>query len=276
MKDDRILPLTRIVAFLIIPFLVAAFFILYLQGDQTGERFAWQIDSRLTAAFMGAGYLGGAYFFLRVGLAEQWHRFAAGFPPVAVYTFFMLLASLLHWNNPFDPGHWPFQVWLVLYIVTPVLIPLLWRWNNTRDPHTPARGELKVPLRLRQAMAVAGGVILLAALFFFIFSTIAINVWPWPLTPLTARVMAGWQALLGTGALAIARENRWSSWPVALQSIAYWQSLNVVAFFRHRQEFGAAGLWNWFTLYTVVGLVALSLLLWWMRRERADPAGEVK
>ncbi|HEY1409688.1 MAG TPA: hypothetical protein VF434_12145, partial [Promineifilum sp.] len=63
LQDDAILPSTRLVAAGVIPFLIAAFIILYLLPGTTGERFAWEIGSPLTAALMGAGYLGGAYFF---------------------------------------------------------------------------------------------------------------------------------------------------------------------------------------------------------------------
>jgi peptidoglycan/LPS O-acetylase OafA/YrhL len=242
MKNDHILPLTRVVAFLIIPFLLAAFLILYVQGDETGQRFAWQIDSRLTAAIIGAGYLGGAYFFLRVGLGNRWHRV--------------------------DPGHWPFQVWLVLYIITPVLLPFIWRRNQRTDPGVPEPGDLEVPPAVRRAMMVIGGLILLAAILMFIFPNPAIAVWAWTLTPLTTRVMAGWQALLGAGSLAIARDGRWSAWPVALQSIGLWQLLVVIAFFLHRQEFGATGLLNWFVLYTVAGLAGIGGLGLMMSRQR--------
>ncbi len=71
-RDDRILPLTRAVAFLVIPFLIAAFLILFVGGTQTERWFAWQIPSRLTTALMGSGYLGGAYF------SFVWARSAAG------------------------------------------------------------------------------------------------------------------------------------------------------------------------------------------------------
>lgn len=135
----------------------------------------------------------------------------------------------------------------------------------------PGVGEREVPVVVRRAMMVVGGAILLAAVLIFIFPTVAINIWPWMLTPLTARVMAGWQALLGAGALAIARDGRWSAWPIALQSIGLWQVLVVVAFFLHRAEFGANGLLNWFVLYTVAGLIAIGTLALVMndRRPRA-------
>lgn len=258
---NNTLPLTKLVAFFIIPFLVAAFVILYLDGENTARQFAWDIPSRLTTSFMGAGYLGGAYFFLRVGLGRQWHRVAAGFLPVATYTLFMLLATLLHWDT-FDPNHWPFLVWLVLYIVTPVLIPLIWWRNQRASPYTIEADEHDVPETIRRGMMAAGLIILLSAVLLFVFPTIAINIWPWTLSPLTARVMAGWQALLGVGAMMIARDPRWTAWGTALQSILLWQLLVLLALFLHRAEFGAQSMVNWFVFYTIGGIVAVVLLTW--------------
>lgn len=275
-KHNNIFTLTKVAAFFIIPFLVAAFIILYLSGENTGQRFAWDIPSRLTTSFMGAGYLGGAYFFLRVGLGRQWHRVAAGFLPVATYTLFMLLATLLHWDT-FDPNHWPFLVWLFLYIVTPGLIPLIWWRNRAADPNTIEAGEHEVPAAMRRGMMAAGGAILLAAVLLFIVPTVAINTWPWTLTPLTARVMAGWQALLGVGAIMIARDPRWSAWRIALQSILLWQLLVLLALFLHRAEFGTQGVLNWFVFYTIGGIAAVLLLAWRMgqQRPRMESLGSV-
>ena len=47
-RDDRILPETRWLSAIIIPFLVVAFGILYLFPDHTQELFAWTIHPRMT------------------------------------------------------------------------------------------------------------------------------------------------------------------------------------------------------------------------------------
>jgi hypothetical protein len=73
--DNRVLPQTRWVAALVIPFLVLAFVILFFVPNQTGQRFAWEIKPPMTAAFMGTGYLGGAYFFARVAAAFHLNDF---------------------------------------------------------------------------------------------------------------------------------------------------------------------------------------------------------
>jgi hypothetical protein len=148
--DDQIRPFTRIVAAIIIPFLIAAFIILYFFPDASGRRFAWQIQPAMTAVWMGAGYFGGAYFFLRVLLGKRWHRVAVGFWAVTAFTWAMLLATIIHWDR-FDTGHLPFQIWLVLYVVTPFLVPFVW-WRN-RGRTIPHRSRMTCPCLWRRVRA---------------------------------------------------------------------------------------------------------------------------
>ncbi len=79
-RDDRVLPETRVVSALIVPFLIVGFVILYLFPGDTGRLFAWTIEPRMTPLVMGAGYFAGAYFFargVRVALARSRARFPA-------------------------------------------------------------------------------------------------------------------------------------------------------------------------------------------------------
>ena len=86
-RNDRILPETRWVSVVIVPFLVAAFAILYLFPDRTQELFAWGIQPRMSAMMLGAAYLSGAYFFVRVAANARWHWVKVGFLPVTACTY---------------------------------------------------------------------------------------------------------------------------------------------------------------------------------------------
>lgn len=233
---------------------------------------------------MGAGYIGGAYFFLRVGLAGtgrqlhdgagneaesnvlsgarsvKWHHVQAGFLPVTAFTAAMLLATVLHWDA-FLTSNWPFWVWLALYLVTPLLLPFLW-WRN--KPHDPGRydpDDRRVPLWLRQIMMAAGVALIAGCLTGLFWPDLFITAWPWALSPLTARVMAAFHLLLGVGALVLGLERRWSGWHIPMQAIAIWYVLVAFALVWHRGELGAAGLLNWYTAFVVAGLVGL-LFVW--------------
>ena len=73
-RDDRVLRATRILGAVIVPFLLVAFVLLYFFPDDTRHWFAWDVQPTITPLIMGAGYIAGAYFFVRVALETRWHR----------------------------------------------------------------------------------------------------------------------------------------------------------------------------------------------------------
>jgi hypothetical protein len=95
-----------------------------------------------------------------------------------------------------------------------------------------------------------------------------IAIWPWKLTPLTARVVAGWGLLLGVGGFVLAAETRWSGWRYGLQSIALWQTLVVIGSLLHRPDYGAAGLMNWYFGMAVLTALGILVLYGWMESKR--------
>jgi hypothetical protein len=235
-RDDRVMPVTRAVAACVVPFLIIAFLVLYLRPDLSGEHFAWKIQPTFTAFWIGTGYIGGAWFFFSVVRARRWHEVTLGLPPVWTFVWVMLAVTLLHWER-FDIHHLPFQLWLILYVVTPVVIPVLWLWNRRRDPKLPEAGETIVPTHLRAAMGVIGALLVMSALWMLIFPQAAIAIWSWKLTPLTARVMAGWFSLSGVGGLVLAFEPRWSAWRILIQSMMVWLALLSIGVVRAWGEF---------------------------------------
>lgn len=254
-QDDRILLQTRLVLVVVIPFLLLAFLILYVFPDLSGERFAWEIKPHMTAMFIGSGYLGGAYMFVFAIFGKHWHRVKAAFPPVTTFTIAMLIATILHWDR-FDINHFPFQVWLVLYIITPFLVPYLWIKNRFADPGTPEPDDLTVPALAKWAFLASGVIGVGMALFMFISPESVIAIWPWKLTPLTARVLGGWFGLLGVGGLYASQDSRWSAWRMPMQSITFWGILILIGAFMNPTDF-TNGLWNPFTIATAVVIVVL-------------------
>jgi hypothetical protein len=267
-QDDRIFRLTRVVAVIVVPFLVLAFIILYFFPSQSGERFAWQIKPNMTAMFIGAGYLGGSWLFVNAIFGRRWHRVQAGFPAVSTFTVAMLIATVLHWDR-FDIRHFPFDLWLVLYVVTPFLVPFVWLRNRVTDPGTPEPGDVMVPAAPRWGLRLLGLLLLLFAVAGFVVPSFLAQVWPWALTPLTSRVLAGWFALLGVGGLVIGGERRWSAWRVGLECIGLWHVLVVIAAILNPADFGG-GVVNWYTVSVVVVLVGMSSLYAAMEYRRRD------
>jgi hypothetical protein len=87
-----------------------------------------------------------------------------------------------------------------------------------------------------------------------------LNDWPWALTPLTARVTAGFLALTGASLVAIANDRRWSAGRAMLESLIMGTALILAAVPRAWDNFDPAEPARWFY---VGGLTAgLAALLW--------------
>jgi hypothetical protein len=270
-KDDRILPITRFVSVVVIPFLWLAFLILYFYPDLSGERFAWAIRPHMTAMYMAAGYLGGSWLFIQAVFGRRWHRIQGGFLPITTFTWFMLFATFLHWDR-FSHSRLGFTLWLILYIVTPFLVPALWLTNRKTDPGEPEARDVLISPTVSIILKLISAGSLLYAVVGFVDPDLVITTWPWTLTPLTARVMCGWVALLGVGALTMSMERRWSGWKVPLESIAIWHILVFLAAFMNSSDF-KNGLLNWYT--ASIGVMLIGIFVFYpmmeMRRRKLTP-----
>lgn len=267
-KDDRILPVSRVVSLTVLPFLWLAFLILYFYPELSGERFAWAIQPPMTALYMAAGYLGGSWLFVNTLLGKRWHRVQAGFLPITVFTWFMMLATFLHWDR-FSHGRLGFTLWLILYVVTPFLVPAVWHYNRKMHSDEPEQNDVLIPPGIRWVLRLIALAALLFAVIGFIRPDFASQTWPWMLTPLTARVICGWIALLGVGALTMSNEPRWSGWKVPLESIVIWHVLVLLAAFMNPADF-KTGLVNWYTISIGVMLIGIFFFYPLMQRRRRN------
>lgn len=216
-RDDRVLPITRWAAIFIIPFLAAAFLVLYGVPNRTTEFFAWTIRPEMTPIIMGAGYGAGVYFFYRVSTVGEWHRVAPVFPGIATFTWFMAIATVLHWEN-FNHSHHTFYLWVFLYALTPLLIPALWTLNRRTDAGEAAPDETRLPRAVRLFGGGLGVVVTVSAVVLFLAPDLMIGSWPWAVSPLTARILAGWFALFGVVNTVVVLDPRWSAARILVQS----------------------------------------------------------
>ena len=261
-RDDRVLPATRAVAALIVPFLLGAAAILYLWPDNTAELFAWTIAPRMTPLLMGAGYGAGAYFFIRAIFARRWHHVAVAFPPVTVFAAAMGIATLLHWDR-FNHQHITFFTWAALYATTPFIVLGIWLLNRRADPGGPDPDDLVLPIAVRWLMGCFGAGALAFGLLFFVFPDPMIGFWPWRLTPLTARVVCGFVfALPGVFGLGAALDRRWSTARVALQGQMLWVTLTLFGVVRAWGDFDAANVVTWWFVAAMVVLLTSGAALY--------------
>jgi hypothetical protein len=227
-KSNRIFNGTRWTAILIIPFLVVAWVILYLFPQDTEALFAWPIIPAMTARLMGAGYLAGAYFFIRTATAKSWQTVQHGFLPVTIFAAWMAVTTLLHWQR-FSHGNFSFITWAVVYAITPFLVFIVWLRNRKEDPHTFLEEDASVPNATRWIMGSMGVILLVMVSVLYIQVDWLIAIWPWTLSPLTARTVMGFFLIPALTFIVLSRDARWSTHRVIIQGQLIGLSLIIVA-----------------------------------------------
>jgi len=256
-RDDRVYRETRVLGAVIVPFLVVAFVLLYGFPDDTRHWFAWDVQPTITPLLMGAGYIAGAYFFVRVALETRWHRIQVGFLPVAAFTLFMAIGTFNHLDR-FATAHVAFWIWVGLYVTTPILVPLAWWRNRATDPGTPEPGEPPLPRLVRPVLLSAGAAQSAIALALLLWPSVMIDHWPWHLTPLTAQTLGGWFALPGVTALMMGLDGRWTAIRITLESQLIGLGLILLATARAWEDIDTS---NSLAFVFVLAIAALFLAL---------------
>lgn len=249
--DDAVRPLTRGLAAIIVPVLVAAFIMLFLLPDRTGELFAWPIGPHMTAMMLGATYLGGAYFFSWAVVTKHWHHVQLGFLPVAVLCAILGLATALHWEN-FNDGHISFVLWVILYFGLPFVLPYVWYRNQRATRHV--AGPM-LPRAFRSIFMALGVVFTVVGVLLLVLPDLLIPTWPWALSPLTARVMSAMFTLTGLIAAGIALDGRWSATHRILQAQGIAVTLILLGVVLARND------WDWSRAVSWIFLAGLVLVL---------------
>ncbi|MFN2606307.1 MAG: hypothetical protein ABR511_00220 [Acidimicrobiales bacterium] len=257
-EDDAVLPATRTLSAVIVPFLVVAFVVLYGFPRHTHRLFAWTIAPPMTPMTLGAVYLGGAYFFVRAFRATEWHTVKAGFVAVGTFATLMGVATILHWDR-FNHRHVAFWLWAGLYFTTPFLVWGVW-WANRRRGTLTGPDDVVLPPMARLGMALTGALAVVAGLFLFLLPRRAIDVWPWTLTPLTARVL-GAIFMLGIAQLGVLTDPRWTAARIMLEVQVLMLALILLAAARASGDFDAANAMTWLLLggFLVATLSAAAL-----------------
>jgi hypothetical protein len=260
-----VLPTTRALALFIAPFLLVAWVILYLFPQHTARLWAWPIPATMTSFVLASAYLGGALFFLRAAGEREWHRLAHGFPPVALFSGLLGVATVLHWSK-FSHGSPAFWIWAALYFAAPFLVLAALVANRRRA--APVDVAAPVPPAVRRVMAGVAALALGWGLVMFAVPSVVVPLWPWALTPLTARVLAA-VFCLGSAGLGALRDARWSSLRLMVEVEVAMLALMLLGAARARRELDGGRPLAWPLLVGVVAMLAASAWLWWSQERRA-------
>jgi hypothetical protein len=261
-RDDRVLPETRVLGAFIVPFLLVAFPLLYFFPNDTPNWWAWGISPSMTALIMGAGYIAGAYFFIRVATATRWHRVHLGFLPITAFTAFLGVATIIYWDW-FDHDHLAFWLWTFLYFTTPFLVPLAWLRNRRTDPGTlePA-GDRSLAQPVRTTLIAVGLAQFAVAVVLIASPSTMVDIWPWPIDELGAATLGAWFALPGVTAVMMGVDGRWSAIRITLESQMIGLTLILLGAVRAWEQFDKDDAMTYVFVGGLALLLAGLVVLW--------------
>ena len=183
--------------------------------------------------------------------------------PAALFSTIQLTATFLHWDK-FSIGTLPFYVWFASYLLPPPLFVASYLWHQKRiGEETPVSLEDQIPAWLRTTLLVLGIVLSLIAFIAFFFPNALIPIFPWKLTPLTARSLSGWLAAVGTLMLSMRNENSRLRSRLGTPMLMLLLPVLLMQMSRYANEvnWGSLVLWVGLLLFALTGLSGLILAI---------------
>jgi len=257
-ERGRVLPLTRAGIWVLLVLAALNGLFLYFVPAQAETHYAWSIKPSVNAAFIGAGFLAGTVATgLVLAYATRWRSFST--LPIALWVLAttLLAATIIH-NDRFRWAYPLTWVWALVYAGVPIAVPFLVARQRRAGGAAPEADP-----RLRTVRVLSGIVAVPLAVGAIALFAAPIDVgqhWPWPLTPLLGRVVAGWYALFATMLLTCAFGlRRPAEAIIPYATLATWCVLLLALPLLHPNDVSGAGWW-------IAGMVALLALALWALR----------
>jgi hypothetical protein len=217
----------------------AAGVLLYLLSGNTAHTFSWTIKPALTAAFLGGAYWAAFVLFAWSARQEVWVRARPFVLPVTVIAVLLLAATLIHLDKIHKHSVFGW-FWIVAYIIVPPLLGFV-LWRQHRAPPAPEPPRVPLLPALRALLAGEGLVLMGVGISLFAAPDTADSLWPWKLTPLTARVTAAFLVGFGVAAFQAVWENDIDRLAGSAYAFATLGLLELIALLRYPHELDGSG-----------------------------------
>jgi hypothetical protein len=232
---------------------------LYVLTAHTEKYFAWTIANPLTAATIGAFYLGAAIIAVTSSTQHSWDASRVGVPGIFVFGWLTVVASFAH-LSVFHVHHTSTVPrvaalgWLVLSVAVPLLLLLAYVHQHRAPGHDGPRRAPASTWYVIVCGILAVPVIVLGVWLFVQPARVGAH-WPWTLTPIVAQTLAAWITAVGLLLASIVRERDWIRSRPATMGLIGVGALQLIALARypHLADAGTGAVW--------IGLLVVILLL---------------
>ena len=239
---------------------VGAVLAIGLSPANTQTNFAWPIQSVVMAAVLGAFYIISAPLFLLPLFAKRWEMIRVMILPTALFSTVQLVATFLHWDK-FSVGTVPFYIWFASYLLPPPIFITAYWWHQRKAGSSSTTSDDPLPSWLKWLLFLCGIGLTAGAILVFFFPALLIPIFPWKLTPLTARSLSGWLMIVGTIMFSMSRENDRTRTRLATPMFILLLPALLLQMgrFANQVNWSNPALWGSLVLFAIIGFCGLYL-----------------
>jgi hypothetical protein len=262
----------------LVQFVLAASFVVLLLRPGGGEDFAWPVSPRSSAIFIGVSFMLRALAGVLLWRVEEWYRLRWFVPGNYAFLTIVFLATMWHvhemnWQRSLVLAH----VWIVAYVVEPLILPYLQPRNDRLGGPLPAgRSEGPILPGLRNTLIATLVVSAAIAALLFINPEFTNTRWPWPITAFDARIMAAWAAGWAAWAAGMAFATDWAEIRLGIAALMFHAGALAVAW----AVFWINGWWDFgrHNVHTsgLVVAVAAGVLAYYYRRQMLQSGSHIR
>jgi hypothetical protein len=238
---------------------LGAFVLLFVLAKETEDSFSWTIQPPLTAAFLGASYLAALVLFVWTARFGDWRSAQAALVPVSVIALLLLAATIIHEDRFHDDVFGWF--WKAAYLIAPIAIVAAVA-AQLRRPSPVSRVRVPLPTGVRAALVIQGIVMLAVGMNLFLTPESVDSLWPWDLTPLTARAIGAFVLGFGASAVHAVIANDLASFEGAALAYGVLGALQLVALAIHAGDTTGSEGDTWLYVIFLVSVAGTGLAGW--------------
>lgn len=241
---------------------------LFVLSTRTSDYFAWTIKAPLTAALLGAGYWSSIPMLVLALRSREWQRVRTLFVMGLATTWFATLATFwhleqFHLRSGATVSRLAAWAWLAVYVAVPLMLFAALVVQERAGGRFDYATDAPLLRWVRAVLVLHAAPLTVLGLGLAFFPGSFADLWPWPLTPLTAGAVAGWLLTIAAGGWWSLREGDWRRIRVAFPGLIVFPLLALagVARFSDAVDFSDARTWVYLGALvsspTLIGLAAV-------------------